>query len=112
MWFYLEKFSLGIWGLTIIDLIAITDLEILGDISSDFKMWFALVGFLYIVIQLPFRILSLIAKRKHERLENELKEQELKERKKRINKLEKADEVLRHHEETHEMIKRNNKKDK
>lgn len=112
VWFYLEKFSLGIWGLTIIDLIAITDLEILGDLSDDFKMWFALVGFLYLVIQLPFRVLSLISKRKSEKLENSLKRQELRERKKRLNELEKVDKELRHLDDTHEIIKRDNKKKK
>ena len=99
---YLEKLSLGLWGFNLMDLMAFTDINFFEGLDANLKSAFGIVGFLYLLVQLPFKILELIAKRKSNRLENELKEEELKLKKKRQKELQRINDSFEAFDEVHE----------
>jgi hypothetical protein len=85
IWGYLEKFSLAMWGLNIMDILMIADIDFFKDIDGNLKTLFGIVGFVYLLIQLPFKVMGLISNHKFNKLQNQLKEQDL--LKKRILKI-------------------------
>ena len=102
---YLEKFSLAMWGLNIMDILTISDIDFFKDIDENLKTYFGVVGFVYLLIQLPFKVLELISKRKFNKLENEMKEEDLKNKKKHFKKLENANTALQEFDEIHKKEK-------
>jgi hypothetical protein len=77
IWGYLEKFSLAMWGLNIMDILMIADIDFFKDIDGNLKTLFGIVGFVYLLIQLPFKVMGLISNHKFNKLQNQLKEQDL-----------------------------------
>lgn len=66
-----DIFFVSIWGLTIVDLIKITTKsETLLNIDNTIKTIMAIVGALYFLIQIPHKI-------KMQKLERELKEEQI-----------------------------------
>lgn len=112
VWAYMEKFSMGVWGLNIIDMFVITDIEFLSSIDTNLKAILGVLGAVYFAIQIPFKVLDLIEKRKTSKLENRIKEEEIKDTILKRKELKKANDLLEHFDETHELIKENNKKNK
>ena len=90
IWGYLEKFSLAMWGLNVMDILTIADIDFFKDIDENLKTYFGIVGFAYLLIQLPFKVIELISKQKFNKLENEMKEEDLKSKKKHFKKLERS----------------------
>ena len=91
---YLEKFSLGIWGLNLMDLLAISNIDFFKDIDASLKTYFGIVGFIYLIVQLPFKVLELISKRKFNQLENELKEQDIASKKTHLKDLKEVNKAM------------------
>ena len=102
IWGYLEKLSLGLWGLNLMDLMALSDINFFEGLDANLKSAFGVVGFLYLLVQLPFKIIELNQKRKMHRLENELKEEDLKLKKKRQKELQKINDSFEAFDEVHE----------
>jgi hypothetical protein len=98
---YLEKLSLGIWGLNIIDLMAISEIGFLKDLDASVSTYLGFIGAVYLTVQLPFKVLELISKKKHNRLENELKEEDLKLKKKRQKELQRINNSFEAFDEIH-----------
>ena len=103
---YLEKFSLGIWGLNLMDLLAISDIDFFKNIDENLKTYFGIVGFAYLLIQLPFKVLELISKRKFNKLENEMKEEDLKNKREYFKKLENTNKTIEGFDEVHKKKKK------
>ena len=78
---YLEKLSLGVWGFNLIDLMAISDINFLKNLDSNLATYLSVIGAVYLTLQIPFKILELISKKEHNRLVNELKAEDLKDKK-------------------------------
>tara|TARA_R110000796_G_scaffold6227_1_gene22411 strand:- start:238 stop:567 length:330 start_codon:yes stop_codon:yes gene_type:complete len=87
IWGYLEKLSLGVWGLNIIDLLAISEIGFLKDLDSSVSAYLGVIGAVYLTVQIPFKVLELISKREHNRLVNELKQEDLKDKRNNKKKL-------------------------
>lgn len=102
IWAYLEKFSLGLWGLNLMDLMAISDINFFEGLDANLKTAFGIVGFLYLLVQLPFKVLELISKRKSNELENEIKQEELKLKKKRQKELQRINNSFEAFDSVHE----------
>lgn len=102
IWAYLEKFSLGLWGLNLMDLMAISDINFFEGLDANLKTAFGIVGFLYLLVQLPFKVLELISKRKSNQLENEIKQEELKLKKKRQKELQRINDSFEAFDSVHE----------
>ena len=112
VWAYMEKFSMGIWGLNIIDMFVITDVEFLSSIDANLKAILGALGAIYFVIQIPFKVLELIEKRKASKLENRIKEEEIKDTILKRKELKKANDLLEHFEDTHKLTRRKKGKKK
>lgn len=95
---YLEKFTLGIWGLTVMDLLAFIDLDSITSFDAEIKSIFAFVGLIYLLMQLPFKFMELKSKKRLNDLENDLKEQELKFKQKYSDQKEKINDALEYYE--------------
>ena len=102
IWGYLEKISLGIWGVNIMDLMALTDINFFKGLDANLQTAFAIVGFLYLLVQLPFKIIELNQKRKSNQLENEIKEEDLKLKKKRQKELQRINDSFEAFDDVHE----------
>ena len=98
---YLEKFSLAIWGLNLMDILAISNIDFFRDIDENLKTYFGVVGFVYLLIQLPFKVMELISKHKFNKLQNELKEQDLLSKKTHLKDLKEVNKVLENFDEIH-----------
>lgn len=98
---YLEKFSLAIWGLNLMDILAISNIDFFNNIDGNLKTLFGIVGFAYLLIQLPFKVMELISKHKFNKLENELKEQDLLSKKTHLEDLKEVNKVLKDFDEVH-----------
>lgn len=83
---YIENFLLGVLGLTVMDLMAITDLEFLDSLDNTIKNIFVSLGIIYYLMRLPFKYFELKAKKRANELENDIKEQELIEKKNNIKR--------------------------
>ena len=105
IWGYLEKFSLAMWGLNVMDILTIADIDFFKDIDEKLKTYFGIVGFAYLLIQLPFKVMELISKRKFNQLENEMKEEDLKRKKKHFEKLEDINNKLEAFDQVHKRRK-------
>ena len=88
--------------------------KIINVLSSKemLKAILGVLGAVYFAIQIPFKVLDLIEKRKTSKLENRIKEEEIKDTILKRKELKKANDLLEHFDETHELIKENNKKNK
>lgn len=98
---YLEKFSLAIWGLNLMDILTISNIDFFNNIDGKLKTLFGVVGFTYLLIQLPFKVMELISKHKFNKLENELKEQDLLSKKTHLEDLKEVNKVLKNFDEVH-----------
>ena len=90
----MEKFSLAIWGLNLMDILAISNIDFFNDIDGNLKTLFGIVGFAYLVVQLPFKVMELLSRHKFNKLENELKKQDLLSKKTHLKDLKKVNKVL------------------
>jgi hypothetical protein len=98
---YLEKFSLAIWGLNLMDILAISNIDFFNNIDGNLKTLFGVVGFAYLVIQLPFKVMELISKHKFNKLENEIKEQDLLSKRTHLKDLKEVNKVLKDFDQIH-----------
>lgn len=98
---YLEKFSLTIWGLNLMDILTISNIDFFNNIDGNLKTLFGIVGFVYLLIQLPFKVMELISKHKFNKLENEIKEQDLLSKKTHLEDLKEVNKVLKDFDEVH-----------
>lgn len=98
---YLEKFSLAIWGLNLMDILTISNIDFFNNIDGNLKTLFGVVGFAYLVIQLPFKVMELISKHKFNKLENEIKEQDLLSKKTHLEDLKEVNKVMENFEQMH-----------
>jgi len=101
IFWYLEKFSLAMWGLNLMDIMAISNIDFFKDIDDNLKTYFGIVGFVYLLIQLPFKVMELISKHKFNKLENEIKEQDLLSKKTHLEDLKEVNKVLENFDEIH-----------
>ena len=102
---YLEKFSLTIWGLNLMDILAISNIDFFNNIDGNLKTLFGIVGFVYLLIQLPFKVMELISKHKFNKLQNELKEQDLLSKKTHLEDLKEVNKVFENFDEIHKKYK-------
>jgi len=98
---YLEKFSLAIWGLNLMDLMSISNIDFFNNIDGKLKTLFGIVGFAYLLIQLPFKVMELISKHKFNKLENEIKEQDLLSKKTHLEDLKEVNKVIENFDRIH-----------
>lgn len=98
---YLEKFSLAIWGLNLMDILTISNIDFFNNIDGNLKTLFGIVGFVYLVIQLPFKVMELISKHKFNKLENEIKEQDLLSKRTHLKDLKEVNKVLKDFDNIH-----------
>ena len=105
---YMEKITLGVWGLTVMDLLAIIDLDFFSD--DVFRFYFSVIGFIYLLIQLPFKVIELNSKRKFNRIQNDLKSLELSDKIKQAEEIEKAQKILSRYDETYKIFNSNHQK--
>ena len=68
------------------------------------------LGFCFLLIQAPFKIIELNSKRKHNKLVNELKRQEIKEKKIYNNDLKNIDDQIKYYDEVLINFKKKNAK--
>jgi hypothetical protein len=101
IWGYLEKFSLAMWGLNIMDILMIADIDFFKDIDGNLKTLFGIVGFVYLLIQLPFKVMELISNHKFNKLQNQLKEQDLLSKKTHLEDLKEVNKVLENFDQIH-----------
>ena len=73
----IETIILGFWGLTIIDLIPLFQVGLLSDIDNTIKAVMAIIGAIYLIVQLPYKISNLSHKKKMNNLDRQIKEAEL-----------------------------------
>ncbi len=66
----LDIFFLSIWGLTIIDLLKLTDVNYYANLDDWIKTLMALAGLIYFLITIPHKI-------KMQRLDRKLKEEQI-----------------------------------
>jgi hypothetical protein len=98
-WDFLGKFTLTVWGFTMVDYIAFFDIEFLKFFDSELTLIFQIMGFCFLLIQAPFKIIELNSKRKHNKLVNELKRQELKEKKIYNHDIKNIDDQIKYYDE-------------
>jgi hypothetical protein len=101
IWGYLEKFSLAMWGLNIMDILMIADIDFFKDIDGNLKTLFGIVGFVYLLIQLPFKVMELISNHKFNKLQNQLKEQDLLSKKTHLEDLKEVNKVFQNFDQIH-----------
>ena len=99
---YLEKLSLGVWGFNLIDLMAISDINFLKNLDSNLATYLSVIGAVYLTVQIPFKIIELNQKRQRGILENELKEEDLKLKKKRQKELKRINDSFEAFDSVHE----------
>lgn len=109
-WDFLGKFTLTFWGFTMVDYIAFFDIEFLKFFDNELTLIFQIMGFCFLLIQAPFKIIELNSKRKHNKLVNELKRQELKEKKIYNNDLKNIDDQIKYYDEVLINFKKKNAK--
>ena len=102
IWGYLEKFSLGVWGLNLMDLLAISEIGFLKNLDSNLSTYLGVIGAVYLTVQIPFKVLELISKREHNRLVNELKAEDLKDKKNHQKELNRIKDKFKAFDEVHE----------
>lgn len=83
---FVEYYFLSIWGLTILDIMPLVNLDIFDNIDDTIKTAMALFGAIFFLAQLPFKIMELVDKKKLRQIEIEHKAEEL-ERLRRENDL-------------------------
>lgn len=66
----LDTVFLGIWGLTIMDLLPLFQVDLFSTLDNTIKSLMALVGFIYFIVTIPHKL-------KMQRLERKIKEEEL-----------------------------------
>ena len=81
IWVYMENFVLGVFGLTAIDMMAIIDTDFLKSLDGNIKNIFLILGIVYYLLRLPFKFYELRSKKRADKLANDMKEWELKEKK-------------------------------
>jgi hypothetical protein len=82
-----------------VDYIAFFDIEFLKFFDSELTLIFQIMGFCFLLIQAPFKIIELNSKRKHNKLVNELKRQELKEKKIYNHDIKNIDDQIKYYDE-------------
>ena len=110
LWDFLGKFTLTFWGFTMFDYIAFFDIEFLKFFDNELTLIFQIMGFCFLLIQAPFKIIELNSKRKHNKLVNEFKRQELKEKKIYNNDLKNIDDQIKYYDEVLINFKKKNAK--
>ena len=102
IWGYLEKFSLGLWGLNLMKLVSTFEIDFLKNLDSNLSTYLGVIGAVYLTLQIPFKVLELISKKEHNRLVNELKSEELKDKKNNHKRLNKIKDKFKAFDEVHE----------
>lgn len=73
-------------GLTAIDFMAFVDLDFLNSIDGTMKNIFLGLGIIYYAMRLPFKYFELQSKRRADKLANEIREQDLIEKKNNVKR--------------------------
>jgi hypothetical protein len=74
---YANRLVFSFWGLTIADMVHFIDLDYLSFLNTDLKQIFAFLGLIYFIIQIPFKIIELNHKRKINKVDLQIKENQL-----------------------------------
>ena len=98
----MEKFSLFMWGLNLMDIMTVFEFGFFEYIDENLKTYFGIVGFIYLLIQLPFKVMELFSKHKFNSLQNEMKEQDLLNKKMHLKDLKKVNKVFEDLDKFHE----------
>lgn len=53
---FLDTFFLSVWGLTLMDLLPLIDLDLFSSLDNTIKTLMALAGFVYFVITIPHKL--------------------------------------------------------
>ena len=77
---YANRLVFSFWGLTIADMVHFIDLDHLNLLNTDLKQVFAFLGLIYFIIQIPFKIIELNHKRKINKVDLQIKENQLTEK--------------------------------
>jgi len=77
---YANRLVFSFWGLTIADMVHFIDLDYLNLLNTDLKQVFAFLGLIYFIIQIPFKIIELNHKRKINKVDLQIKENQLTEK--------------------------------
>lgn len=99
VWDYLGKFTYAVWGFTVMNYIKLFDVEFLKFFDNELSLIFQIMGFCFLLIQAPFKIIELNSKRKHNKIVNELKNEELKQKKIFVKDLKQLDDQIKHYDE-------------
>lgn len=83
------------------DILMIADIDFFKDIDGNLKTLFGIVGFVYLLIQLPFKVMGLISNHKFNKLQNQLKEQDLLSKKTHLEDLKEVNKVLENFDQIH-----------
>lgn len=67
----IRKVFLGFWGLTVIDLMPMFNIQALDGIDGAIKTGMALIGAIYLLIQIPFKLREMMHKKKMNKTEKE-----------------------------------------
>jgi len=78
---FLDTFFLSVWGITLMDLLPLIDLDLFSSLDNTIKTLMALAGFVYFVITIPHKLKmnKINRKIKQEELEKITKENDKKE---------------------------------
>jgi len=99
VWDYFGKFTYAVWGFTVMNYIQLFDVEFLKVFDNELSLIFQIMGFCFLLIQAPFKIIELNSKRKHNKIVNELKKEELKQKKIFVKDLMQLDDQMKYYDE-------------
>lgn len=66
----MDLLFISVWGLTIVDLLKISNIEVYSDIDTWIKTLMAVLGLIYLLISIPHKL-------KMQRLDRKLKEEQI-----------------------------------
>lgn len=72
-----DTFFFSMWGLTLIDLVAVANHNLFSDIDSKIKTVMAIVGAVYFLIKIYHNYFSWREERKQQKIDTEIKKEEL-----------------------------------
>lgn len=72
-----EYYFLTLWGVTLLYITPLIDLPVFDSINNTIKTSMALFGAIYFAFSLPFKVKDLIHKSKIQKIEEEMKQEEL-----------------------------------
>ena len=74
---FIDKLAFMLWGVNLIDLTQAFDFEFLQAVDGNLKIFLAIIGAIYFLIQIVFKTLELNHKRKYNKGLEKLQEEEI-----------------------------------